>query len=245
MLKDKTIEAIKGILGNQAVKAEGNKTYALPEKAGQISELVRLALQEKFKILPLGNESRTDLSKFSESETLFLKMSRLSRIKKIVPQDLYVVVEPGLNLKELNSHLLPHNLFYPLSQDDSSQSVGGSVAVGLSGNASGKEVHTKEMVLSLEIVNSSGEILKTGAEVFKSVTGYDTTRLLVGSWGTLGIITSVSLRVFPLNRKKEFEDLKFLNPAFPQRKEGNNSKVNLNRRIKKLLDPDGVFVDLF
>jgi FAD/FMN-containing dehydrogenase len=245
MLKDKTIQAIKKILGNQAVKAEGSKTYALPEQAGQIPELVKLTSQEKFKILPLGNESRIDLSKFSEAETLFLKMSRLSRIKKIVPQDLYAVVEPGLNLKELNSHLLPHNLFYPFSLNNSSESVGGSVAVGLLGNASGKEVHTKELVLALEIVNSSGEILKTGAEVFKSVTGYDTSRLLVGSWGTLGIITSVSLRVFPLNRKKEFEDLKFLSPSFPQRKEGNNSKVNLNRRIKKLLDPDGVFVDLF
>lgn len=245
MLKDKTIEAIKRILGSQAVKAEGNKTYALPEQASQISDLVKLALQEKFKIMPLGNESRTDLPKFSENETLFLKMSRLSRIKKIVPQDLYAVVEPGLNLKELNSHLSPHNLFYPLSLDNSSESMGGSVAVGLSGNASNKEVHTKELVLSLDIVNSSGEILKTGAEVFKSVTGYDTTRLLVGSWGTLGIITSVSLRVFPLNRKKEFEDLKFLSPSFPQKMEGNNSRVNLNRRIKKLLDPDGVFVDLF
>jgi len=245
MLKDKTIEVIKRILGNQAVRAEGSKTYAQPEQAGSIPELVKLASQEKFKILPLGNESRTDLSKFSESETLFLKMSRFSRIKKIVPQDLYVVVEPGLDLKELNSHLSPHNLFYPLSLDNSTESVGGSVAVGLSGNVSGKEVHTKELVLALEIVNSSGEILKTGVEVFKSVTGYDTTRLLVGSWGTLGIITSVSLRVFPLNRKKEFENLKFLSPSFPERKEGNNSKVNLNRRIKKLLDPDGVFVDLF
>jgi len=245
MLKDKTIEAIKRILGNQALKTEGSKTYALPEQASQISELVKLTSREKFKILPLGNESRTDLSKFSENDTLFLKMSRLSRIKKIVPQDLYVVVEPGLNLKELNSHLLSHNLFYPLSVESSSESVGGSVAVGLSGNASGKVVHTKELVLALEIVSSSGEILKTGAEVFKSVTGYDTTRLLVGSWGTLGIITSVSLRVFPLNRKKEFEDLKFLNPSFPERKKGNNSKVNLNRRIKKLLDPEGVFIDIF
>jgi len=129
--------------------------------------------------------------------------------------------------------------------DNSSESVGGSVAIGLSGIASGKEVHTKEMVLSLDIVSSSGETLKTGAEVFKSVTGYDITRLLVGSWGTLGIITSVSLRVFPLNRKKEFADLKLLPSAYPEIKTGNNPKIGLNRKIKKLLDPQGVFVDLF
>lgn len=244
MLNDRVNEAIKKILVDQTVKAVGARTYALPERVNQISELVELASQEKFKILPLGNESRIDFSRFSESETLFLKLSRLSRIKKIVPQDLYVVVEPGLNLKDLNSHLLSHNLFYPFSLDSSSESVGGSVAVGLSGTASGREVHTKEQVLSLDIVSSSGEILKTGAEVFKSVTGYDTTRLLVGSWGTLGIITSVSLRVFPLNRKKDFEDLKLSNPSFPQKKEGNNPKVNLNRRIKKLLDPNGVFIEL-
>jgi FAD/FMN-containing dehydrogenase len=245
MLTDKTIDAIKRILGSQAVKAAGGKTYALPEQAGQIPELVRLASLEKFRILPLGNESRIDLTKFSEKETLFLKMSRLSRIKKIVPQDLYLKVEPGLNLKELNSHLSPHNLFYPLSLNDSSETVGGSVAVGLYGNVSGREIHTRELALSLDIVSSSGEILKTGAEVFKSVTGYDTTRLLVGSWGTIGIITSVSLRVFPLNRKKEFADFKLSNPSFPERKEGSNPKVSLNRRIKKLLDPEGVFVELF
>ncbi len=245
MLKEKTIDAIKGILGSQSVREVGNKTYALPGEASQIPDLVRLAPQEKFKILPLGNESRIDLSGFPETETLFLKMSRLCRIKKIVPQDLYAVVEPGHNLKELNSELARHNLFYPFSLDSSPESVGGSVAVGLSGNASGREVHTKELVLALEIISSSGDTLKTGVEVFKSVTGYDTTRLLVGSWGTLGIITSVSLRVFPLNRKKEFEDLKLLNPSSPRRKQGNNPGVSLNRRIKNFLDPDGVFVDLF
>jgi len=245
MLNERISEAIRKILGNQAVKAVGGKTYALPERADQISELVKLALQEKFKILPLGNESRIGFSGFPESETLFMNLSRLSRIKKIVPQDLYLVVEPGLNLKDLNPHLLQYNLFYPFSLDSSSESVGGSVAVGLSGTAFLREVHTNELVLSLDVVSSSGVILKTGAEVFKSVTGYDTTRLLVGSWGTLGIITSVSLRVFPLNRKKEFMDLKVLSPPFPQRKDGNNPKVNLNRRLKKLLDPDGVFVELF
>jgi len=91
MLNDRVSEAIKQILGNQAVKAVGGKTYALPERENQISDLVKLASQEKFKILPLGNESRIDFSRSSESEILFLKLSRLSRIKKTVPQDLYVV----------------------------------------------------------------------------------------------------------------------------------------------------------
>ena len=61
----------------------------------------------------------------------------------------------------------------------------------------------------------------------------------------MGIIISVSLRVYPLNRKKEFADLKLLPSAYPEIKTGNNPKIGLNRKIKKLLDPQGVFVDLF
>ena len=245
MLKDKNIEDIKKLLGKDGFKMEQGKAYAIPEKASIIPQLVKLALQEKFKILPLGNESKVELSKFSEDETLFFKLSRLSHIKKIVPEDLFVVVEPGFNLKELNSQLSAYNLFYPLSQDNSKGTVGGSVASGLSAKTEGKEISTKELVLALEIVDSSGQNLKLGSEVFKSVTGYDTPRLLVGSWGTLGIITSVSLRVFPLNRKKEFADLKIL-PATPRKLKGEDTaKTILNRRIKKLLDPQGVFVALF
>lgn len=245
MLKDKNIEDIKRLLGENRFKMEQGKAYVEPDQAGVIPELVRLALQAKFKILPLGNGSRIDLSRFPKNEILFLKLNRLSRVKKNVPEDLYVMVEPGVNLKELNSELSEHNLFYPLSLDDSSGTIGGSVATGLSAKAGTKEVSTKDLVLALEMVNSSGKVMKTGSEVFKSVTGYDATRLLVGSWGTLGIITSVSLRVFPISRKKEFDELKTLPPIQRKLKEGKEPKTILNRRIKKLLDPEGVFVELF
>jgi FAD/FMN-containing dehydrogenase len=245
MLKDRNIEDIRKLLGEDVLEIEQGKAYAEPDKASVITELVRLARSSKFKIFPLGNSSKIDIFKFSGGDILFLKLTRLSQIKKVVPEDLYVVVEPGLNLKELNTKLSGYNLFYPLSLDDSSGTVGGSVATGLLAKAGTKEVSTKDLVLALEIVNSSGQVMKTGSEVFKSVTGYDTTRLLVGSWGTLGIITSVSLRVFPINRKKEFDELKTL-PSIPRKlKQVKEPKIILNRRIKKLLDPEGVFVELF
>lgn len=243
MLKDKIVDELKKILSGDELKIEQGRTYAIPEKVSAIPQLVKLALQEKFKILPLGNGSKVSLPEYPGDRTLFLKLSRLSRIKKVVPEDLFVMVEPGFNLKDLNSHLSDYNLFYPFSQDKSERTIGGSVACGLTGKASRKDISTSELVLALEIVDSSGQILKLGAEVFKSVTGYDTARLLVGSRGTLGIIISVSLRVFPLNRKKEFADLKLL-PAIPGKLKGDNSaKAILNQRIKKLLDPQGVFVE--
>jgi len=244
MLKDKNIEDIKKLLGEDGFKIEKGKAYAKPESAFIIPQLVKLATQGRFKILPLGNGSRIDSLKFSEDETLFLKLNRLSHIKKIVPQDLFMVVEPGLNLIELNSQLSAYNLFYPLSQDNSTGTIGGSVASGLSAKTGAKEISTKELVLALEMVDSSGQNLKLGSEVFKSVTGYDTPRLLVGSWGTLGVITSVSLRAFPLNRKKEFANLKIL-PSTPGKLKGEDDpRTILNRNIKKLLDPEGVFVEL-
>ncbi|MDH4222804.1 MAG: FAD-binding oxidoreductase [candidate division Zixibacteria bacterium] len=245
MLTDKNIEDIKNILGESRFKVEQGKAYAEPGETSVIPELVRLALREKFRIFPSGNGTKTNLLRFPEEKTLFLKLSSLCQVKKVVPEDLYVVVEPGLELKELNSELAKYNLFYPLSMDDSEGTIGGSVASGLSAIVGTKEVSTKELVLALELVNSSGKVLKSGSEVFKSVTGYDTTRLLVGSWGTLGIIISVSLRVFPLNRRKEFTDLKIA-PAVPLKlKDKDKARVVLHRRIKKLLDPEGVFVELF
>lgn len=243
MLKDKIIDKLKEILSRDELKTEQGRTYAIPEKVSAIPQLVKLALQEKFKILPLGNGSKISLPEYPGDRTLFLKLSRLSRIKKVVPEDLFVMVEPGFNLKDLNSHLSDYNLFYPFSQDKSEGTIGGFVACGLTGKAFRKDISTSELVLALEIVDSSGQILKLGAEVFKSVTGYDTVRLLVGSRGTLGIITSVSLRVFPLNRKKEFADLKLL-PAIPGKLKGDNSaKAILNQRIKNILDPQGVFIE--
>jgi len=243
MLKDKNIEDLRKILKEDELKIERGRTYAKPEKVSAIPQLVKLALQTKFKILPIGNESRINLSEFPEDKILFLKLSQLSSLKKVVPEDLFVMVEPGFNLKDLNPQLSNYNLFYPFSLDKSEGTIGGSVACGLTGKAFRKDISTSELVLALEIVDSSGQILKLGAEVFKSVTGYDTARLLVGSRGTLGIITSISLRVFPSNRKKEFADLKLL-PAIPRKLTGDNSAKNiLNQRIKKLLDPQGVFVE--
>lgn len=245
MLADKKIENIKKLSDRDWLRIEQEKVYAEPDDITLIPKLVKLAREDKFKILPLGNGSKIDLSVFSKEELLFLRLNRFFRTKKVVPQDLYVVVEPGLNLGELNPGLSEHKLFYPLSREDSSGTVGGSVAAGLSARAGKKEVSTKDMVLALEIINSSGQLLKTGSEVFKSVTGYDTTRLLVGSWGSLGVITSVSLRVFPLSRKKEFDELKTL-PARPGRLKGEKEPGTiLNRRIKKLLDPEGVFAEIF
>ncbi len=245
MLADKKIEEIKRLSDKDWLRVEQEKVYAEPDDIALIPRLVKLAREAKFKILPLGSGSKIDLSGFSKEKLLFLRLNRLSRIKKVVPQDLYVVVEPGLNLGELNSGLSEYNLFYPLSREDSSGTVGGSVAAGLSARAGKREVSTKDLILALEIVNSSGQLLKTGSEVFKSVTGYDTTRLLVGSWGSLGVITSVWLRVFPLNRKKEFDGLKTL-PSRPGKlKGGKEPATTLNQRIKKLLDPEGVFAEIF
>jgi glycolate oxidase FAD binding subunit len=243
MLKDKIIDELEKILSGDELKIEQGRAYAVLEKISTIPLLVKLALQEKFKILPLGNGSKISLSGYPGDQTLFLKLSRLSRIKKVVPQDLFVMVEPGFNLKDLNPQLSDYNLFCPFSLDKAEGTIGGAVASGITGKALRKDISISELVLALEIVDSYGQILKLGAEVFKSVTGYDTARLLVGSWGALGVITSVSLRIFPLNRKKEFVGLKLL-PAIPGKLKNNQSaKAKLNQRIKNLLDPQGVFVE--
>jgi FAD/FMN-containing dehydrogenase len=162
-----------------------------------------------------------------------------------VPDDLYLIVEPGFLLKDLNKSLKSHNVFYPLALEDQKGTVGGSVACALEGKTNDQKVLTKDFILGVQVILSNGEILNAGARVFKSVTGYDLPRLFLGSWGTLGIISEASLRLHPLGRKSDYQNVTALTPARKSlNKSKDDSKNKLNARIKKELDPQGVFLEL-
>lgn len=118
---------------------------------------------------------------------------------QIHKEDLYVIVEPGVVTEDLQKHLEAKGLFYPI--DPASQAactIGGNVAECASGPRGLKYGTTRNYVLGLEVVNPDGKVIKVGARTVKSVAGYDIARLLVGSEGTLGFITSVTLKVLPL-----------------------------------------------
>jgi len=259
MLQKNVIDKIGSIVGDRNLRLDLDRVYAFPEDASLIPRLVKSATQNSFKVIPVGNESHIQYNKalsgfplkieFQGNE-LILSLSKMNRVKKVIPEDLYVILEPGVALKDLNKLLEPYNLFYPLATKDQRGTVGGSVGCGLKGeiSSSGRKeriVHTKDFVLALDVVTADGELIKTGARVFKSVTGYDLPRIFTGSWGTLGIITEISLRLHPIGRKKDFDNL-VISPfeKVEIKSSKDDPKTNLNLRIKGLLDPKGVFADL-
>ena len=245
MLNKSIVDAVARLVGEKNMKLELDRVYAYPEESEHIPELVKLAVKDKFKIIPVGTETKIKYDNILSGNELILSLSRLNHIKKVVPDDLYLIVEPGFLLKDLNKSLKSHNVFYPLALENHKGTVGGSVAYALEGKSKDQKVLTRDFILGVQAILSNGEILDAGARVFKSVTGYDLPRLFLGSWGTLGIITEVSLRLHPLGRKSDYENVTILTPI---RKSLDKSKEDpkniINTRIKKEFDPQGVFLEL-
>ncbi len=245
MLNKSIVDTAAKLVGEKNMKLELDRVYAFPEDPETIPDLVKLATKEKFKIIPVGAETKIKYDDILSGNELILSMSKLNHIKKVVPDDLYLIIEPGFLLKDLNKSLKSHNVFYPLALEDQKGTVGGSIAYALEGKTKDQQVLTKDFILGVQVILSYGEILNAGARVFKSVTGYDLPRLFLGSWGTLGIITEVSLRVHPLGRKSDYENVTLLAPVRKNLdKLKDDSKNKLNTRIKKELDPQGIFMEL-
>jgi len=244
MMDKKLIDRIAKIVGDENINLNLDRLYAYPPDTEAIREVLALAREERLNIIPVGTESKVNYQRTLKENTLILNLSRFNRIKKVVPEDLYVILEPGILLKEINKNLKSYGVFYPLAKSQDKGTVGGSIGAGIKGTTNERAVLTRDFTLALEVVLASGEKLKTGARVFKSVTGYDLPKLFVGSWGSLGIITEVSLRLHPLERKDDFENISFTAPVMKKvDRVEDDPKIKLNRKIKEALDPSGIFTD--
>ena len=244
MANDIPIDQLEKIVGKDNLKVELQGVFVSPENSSAVSEVVKLANQRGFRILPSGSGSILDPSKYTAENVVILKSDRLNKISRVVPDDLYVILQAGFPLKELSRHIESFNLFYPLANAHSAGTIGGAVAANLKGKSGEKALQTSDYVLSLEIVDPEGQILNVGAKTFKSVTGYDLPRLFAGSWGTLGFISEISLRLVPARKRKDYPSVAFERPAREENRNPDDPKALLNSQIKKSLDPNGIFVGL-
>jgi glycolate oxidase len=171
-----------------------------PANTYEISEIIKLANIHKIPVTPIG--ARTGLSggALCIHEGIGLSMERLNKIIEIDENNLQVTLEPAVITQVLREAVLEKGLSYPV--DPSSQGscwIGGNIAENSGGARALKYGVTKDYVLNLEVVLPNGEIIWTGANTLKNSTGYNITQLMVGSEGTLGIITKIVLKLIPKN----------------------------------------------
>ena len=169
-----------------------------PANTEEISRIVRLANAESIPLLPRGAGSGFTGGSLPIHGGIVLVLTRMNRILGIDTDNLIAVVEPGVVTGRLQKEVERLGLFYPpdpASKDFST--LGGNIAECAGGPRCVKYGVTRDYVLGLEVVTPTGEIIHTGGRTMKNVVGYDLTRLFVGSEGTLGIVTRITLRLLP------------------------------------------------
>lgn len=210
------VAAFKSIVGDQYVLADeetlGNYAHdetedlhylpevvLKPDTTEQVSRIMQLCQQENLPVTPRGGGTGLSGGALPQFGGVLLSMERFNRITSIDERNLQVTTEPGVITEVLQNAVKEKGLFYP--PDPSSRGscfIGGNIAENSGGPKAVKYGVVKDYVLNLEMVLPNGHVLWTGANVLKNATGYNLTQLVVGSEGTLGIVTKIVLRLIPL-----------------------------------------------
>ena len=175
-----------------------------PDSTEQISKIMNYANERKLPVVPRGGGSSLSGNVVPVYHGVVLSFKKMKSILEVHEKDLQVVVQPGVVPDELNVQLAVFNLFFPPDPGSSSScTIGGMVANNASGMGAVKYGVTRDYVLKLEAVLPNGQVVQCGSNAFKSSTGYDLIGLFVGSEGTLGVITEITLklRTLPQTRK--------------------------------------------
>ena len=167
-----------------------------PESAEEVGRILQWANAHRTPVTPWSGGSSLEGNPIPVRGGILLAMYRLNRILELYEADLQVRVQPGIVYDDLNKRLSRHGLFFPPAPGSSDvATIGGMVANNSSGIHAVKYGVTSDYVLALEVVLPTGDVIHTGSRAIKSTSGYDLTRLLVGSEGTLGVVTEVTLRL--------------------------------------------------
>ncbi|HEX8909567.1 MAG TPA: FAD-linked oxidase C-terminal domain-containing protein [Anaeromyxobacteraceae bacterium] len=173
----------------------------LPERATEVQRVLAVATRHRLPVTPIGARTGRSGGALPLHGGIALSVERMNRILDIRPEDLTARVQPGVITGVFQAEVEKHGLFYPPDPNSLDMcSLGGNVAENAGGPRALKYGVTREYVLGLEVALPTGELLRTGRQTIKGVAGYDLTALFVGSEGTLGVVTEITLKLLPRPR---------------------------------------------
>ncbi len=203
-------DQLRHIVGESGILSEGQvsdytydscipKIVVMPASVQALQNVLRFASEQNLSVIPAGSGTKLGIGNLAPKTDIVLATTHLNKVIEYEPADLTVTVEAGIRLADLQTELAKTRQFLPLNPPYADRcTIGGIVSTNASGPLRLRYGTARNLVLGMHVTHATGTVVKSGGKVVKNVAGYDLNKLYIGAFGTLGIITEVTLKLAPL-----------------------------------------------